>query len=116
TRLALSVTDAPQAASWIEGVLQGSALLILHQDNLWRALDRWLSELSGETFEALLPVLRRAFANFQPPERRAMGEKVRALGSTAHGSDRQTAGTMLENLDQQRAALVLPLLSHIVGV
>jgi hypothetical protein len=112
TRLALSATDAPQAARWIEGILQGSALLILHQDGLWRALDRWLSELSRETFEALLPVLRRSFSNFQAPERRAMAEKVQALGNPGL---RLRSGSAEKILDQERAALVLPILSRIVG-
>jgi hypothetical protein len=115
TRLSLSTAgEARQAASWIEGVLQGSALLILHQDSLWRSLDRWLRELSAETFEALLPILRRAFANFQGPERRAMGEKVRRLGSDP---GRQGGGeSNSKRLNQEHAALVLPILAQILGV
>ena len=86
TRLALATANpAPQAAAWIEGILRGSALTVLHQDGLWRALDRWL-ELQAETFEALLPILRRAFSNFQPPERRQMGEKVKHLHTTDVGT------------------------------
>jgi hypothetical protein len=117
-RLALSTAgDTAQAAQWIEGVLQGSALLVLHQDGLWRVLDRWLSELAGDTFEALLPILRRAFAGFQASERRAMGEKVQALNTTDHyaGSTRRNrSGTTEEALDHERATIVLPLLAQIL--
>jgi hypothetical protein len=117
-RLALSTAgDTAQAAQWIEGVLQGSALLVLHQDGLWRVLDRWLSELVGDTFEALLPILRRAFAGFQASERRAMGEKVQALNTTDHyaGSTRRNrSGTTEEALDHERATVVLPLLAQIL--
>ncbi len=116
-RLALSTaSDTAQAASWIEGVLQGSALLILHQDGLWRVLNRWLCELSGETFEALLPVLRRAFANFQAPERRAMSEKVRGLHlQQPEGVKHQSSsGTPVKDLDHERATRILPLLAHIL--
>src|SRR5262249_37413215 len=75
------VVPAPQAAAWVEGVLRGSGLLLMHQDGLWSALDAWLADLSVEVFVALLPMLRRAFAGFQPPERRNMAEKVKRLGS-----------------------------------
>ena len=118
-RLALSpVNPAAQAAAWIEGVLYGSGLLLLHQDGLWRALDRWLRELSDDTFKVLLPVLRRAFSGFEPPERRAMGEKVRRLHSTTPtgkpGS--HDTGALLENINEERANSVLPVLAHILGV
>ena len=121
-RLALSpVTEAPQAAAWVEGVLRGSGLQVLHQDSLWIALDGWLSELSGDVFVALLPLLRRAFSGFQPPERRAMGEKVKYLRSlpqsTAQGTTRH--GRRMQGhiaLNQQRADSVLPVLAQILGV
>ncbi|GHO45498.1 DUF5682 family protein [Ktedonospora formicarum] len=108
---------ATQAASWIEGVLTGSGFLVLHIDNLWSALNSWLSELSVDTFEQLLPILRRAFSEFQPPERRSMGEKVKHL---THTSEPGTSGTTSlqeqRPLNQQRAESVLPLLAQIMGV
>lgn len=119
TRLALATANpAPQAAAWIEGILRGSALTVLHQDGLWRALDRWLRDLSVETFEALLPILRRAFSNFQPPERRQMGEKVKhlqATGTTATTREKR-GGLDLSKINQERANSVLPVLAQIMGV
>ncbi len=120
TRLALSpATTAPRAAAWIEGVLRGSGLLVLHQDGLWRALNRWLSELTTETFEMLLPILRRAFSSFQSPERRAMGEKVKHLRvSSAETPATKKHGVIAEEstIHQARADTVLPILAHIMGV
>ncbi len=118
-RLALSpVNAAAQAAAWIEGVLYGSGLLLLHQDGLWRALDRWLRELSDDTFKVLLPILRRAFSGFEPPERRAMGEKVRGLHSAtpAGRTGSHDKSAVLENINEERAMSVLPVLAHILGV
>ena len=113
--LALSrVAPAEQAAAWIEGVLRGSGLILLHQDDLWRALDAWLAELDADTFTALLPLLRRAFSGFHAPERRAMGEKVLRLRTSAHSSAPEV-GADLTNIDQERARLVLPVLAHLVG-
>jgi Family of unknown function (DUF5682) len=118
TGLALSTANpAPQAAAWIEGVLRGSALTVLHQDGLWHALDAWLSDLNGETFEALLPILRRAFSDFQPAERRKMGEKVKHLTATpGTQSHLGIAGKETRQVNQERAATVLPVLAQILGV
>ena len=119
--LALSpVMPAPQAAAWVEGVLRGSGLLLLHQDGLWSALDAWLADLAPDAFVALLPLLRRAFSGFQAPERRAMGEKVKrlrlpgAVGGGAHAAQSRSGGARA--LDTGRANVVLPVLAQILGV
>jgi len=118
-RLALSpVVPADQAAAWVEGVLRGTGLLLLHQDDLWRALDAWLVDLMPEVFVALLPFLRRAFSGFQAPELQAMGEKVARLQHTpaaAHfPSSEQDRGFAVIN--QERADRVLPVLAQILGI
>jgi hypothetical protein len=113
-RLALStVTPAPHAGAWVEGVLQGGGLALLHQDGLWQALDGWLSELAPEEFVALLPLLRRSFSGFQPPERRQMGEKVKKL-RTPGGQAPSGAGAIAP-INRERADLVLPVLAQILG-
>ncbi|HEU5228812.1 MAG TPA: DUF5682 family protein [Ktedonobacteraceae bacterium] len=118
TRLALSLaTPAPQAASWIEGVLHGSGMLVLHQDGLWRALDAWMSELPLDVFDALLPILRRSFSGFQAPERQQMGEKVKRLHTSSPAHSGQTMGGVAQSdLDQERADKILPVLAQIMGV
>jgi Family of unknown function (DUF5682) len=117
TQLALSlVTPASQAAAWIEGVLRGSGLLMLHQDNLWKTLDHWLSNLSPDTFDALLPILRRAFSSFQPPERRRMGEKVKYLHRSDRGSQDADSSGSTQSINIDRAQKVLPILASIMGV
>ncbi len=115
-RLALGgANPIEQAAAWIEGVVFGQGIILLHQDGLWRALDRWLSELDGEAFVAVLPLLRRAFSGFEGPERRQMGDKVRHL----RGGDGTTAPSGKardETLNRERADAVLPVLAQILGV
>ena len=119
-RLALApVTPAAVAAAWIEGVTRGSGLLLLQHDDLWAALDGWLTELAPDTFVELLPLLRRAFASFQPPERRAMGEKIKRLprdgdGATAGSGPDSVDG--MAGIDPARADRVLPVLAHVLGV
>jgi hypothetical protein len=113
-RLALStVTPAPQAGAWVEGVLQGSPSTLIREDGLWQALDGWLSELAPEEFIALLPLLRRSFSDFQPPERRQMGEKVKKLRTP--GGQAQSGDGELAPINRGRADLVLPVLAQILG-
>ncbi len=116
-RLALSpAIPVHQAAAWLEGLLRGSGLGLIHQDAIWIALDEWICGHSQEAFVELLPLLRRSFAGFQPPERRSMSEKVKKL---ARGLDKASIPTVAkadESIDAGRASLVLPVLAHILGV
>ena len=108
--LALSVANEPvQAAAWVEGFLQGSGLLLLHDDGIWQVLDSWVMGLSADAFTALLPLLRRTFSAFPAPERRQMGERVRG--------GPQVAGQTVEvGFDRERADAVLPLVAQLLGV
>lgn len=109
-RLALSPAEKPHvAAAWLEGLLRGSAVLLLHQDEVWLALDAWLASLTGDAFRELLPLTRRAFSPFDPSERRAIAERIARGG-------RAPSGTISAALDPARVALVRPVLSRILGV
>jgi hypothetical protein len=115
-RLALSpATEPAQAAAWAEGLLRGSALLLLHHDGVWSALDHWLASLSDEAFVEMLPLVRRAFAEFSSAERRQMGDKVKRLRAGPDGAPVKVVASA-DDLDPARAALVNPVLSLILGV
>lgn len=108
---ALSGAAAPaQAGAWVEGLLRGSAAALLHHEDFWRVLDGWLTSLTGETFEELLPLLRRAFSNFPPPQRRRMAEKVRHLSAPA-----PSAPDAAYPVNEARARQVLPVLALVLG-
>jgi len=110
--LALSTAaDPPQAAAWVEGFLKGSGTLLLHDKTLWSVLDGWVSSLSGDSFTALLPLLRRTFSTFAAPERHQMGERVKQ-GPTVQASAVETT----EDFDQARADAVLPLVARLLGI
>jgi hypothetical protein len=113
--LALSrAVSRAEAAAWLEGLLRGSGLLLVHQDGVWTALDHWLLTLAPEEFPTVLPLLRRAFANFSDAERRVMGDKVKRLVSGAGGAN--ASRDRAAHLDHERAARVLPVLAHLLGV
>jgi hypothetical protein len=100
-------TPPAHAAHWVEGFLAGGGLLLVHDAALLSLVDEWLSAVATDSFTDVLPLLRRTFGTFAPPERRSIGERVRGGVS----ADEPAA----VRLDQERAALVLPTLSTLLG-
>ncbi|MGW5876851.1 DUF5682 family protein [Nocardiopsis terrae] len=77
-------TEPTRAAAWLEGFLQGSGLVLVHDERLLELVDTWLLGLSEDRFTAVLPLLRRTFGAFGGPERQEIGEAVtRADGGPA---------------------------------
>ncbi|WP_017614609.1 DUF5682 family protein [Nocardiopsis salina] len=66
-------TEPARAAAWIEGFLQGSGLVLVHDERLLDLIDAWMTGLSPERFADVLPLLRRTFGAFAAPERRSIG-------------------------------------------
>jgi hypothetical protein len=107
--LALSIANSPtQAANWIDGLLRGSGLLLLHNATLWQILDDWLTQLSPDNFVMTLPLLRRTFSQFAAPERRQMGEQISQ-------TETRTGGNSIA-IQSDQADTILPLLSQLLGV
>jgi hypothetical protein len=116
TGMALSLAgDAAAAAAWLRGLFRGSGLSLLHQDALWKAVDCWLRELSAERFTETLPLVRRAFADFTPSERRQMGEKVKRLETAGTRPSAAKGPGTAPPIHAARAALVLPTLKLLIG-
>ena len=109
-------TPTAEAAAWVAGVLRGGAQMMLAQDGLWLALDGWLAALDGETFVALLPLLRRAFADFEAPARRTMGEKVKRLHHAETAGETGGVTGKTGAVVEERARRVLPVLAQVLGV
>ena len=107
-RLPLTVGTPPaHGAAWVEGFLSGGGLLLVHDDALLELLDDWLADIASDSFDDVLPLLRRTFGAFAAGERRAIGERV--------AGPRQAADAAGPALDHDRAALVLPTLSALLG-
>ena len=109
--------DPAHGASWIEGLLAGSGLLLVHDRALLALVDEWVGEVSSDIFNDVLPLLRRSFALFEQGERRLIGDAVRRLsvqgggGSPALGDQAQD----VDHVNQERAEAVLPLVSLLLG-
>ncbi|HEX7168185.1 MAG TPA: DUF5682 family protein, partial [Acidimicrobiales bacterium] len=109
--LALSVgADHVQAAAWIEAFLLGDALLLIHDASLLATLDEWIAGARPDVFDDVLPILRRAFARYEPAERRLIGEHA-ARGPRAEGAPADDD----DELDAERTALVVPRIRLLLG-
>jgi hypothetical protein len=114
TATALGLALAPAqptayATAWIEGFLRGSGLVLIHHRELFDLLDAWLGSLPEDTFRAVVPLLRRAFAEFSLPERRQIMDLAGA------GPAAPVAATEAPSFDWARGRRVLPVLRELVG-
>lgn len=107
-------TPLKQSAAWIEGLLQGSGLLLVHHDPLLALLDGWLNNLSPEAFIESLPLLRRSFARFADPERRQIGELVRQRSGPAQAT-RNSRPDLPPGFAPELARMSLPILQTLLG-
>lgn len=110
-RYALSRATPPLAAAqWLEGFLQGSGLLLLHNHPLWNLLDNWVDELNEESFNDVLPLLRRTFSRFPQPERERM------LSLAKQGQVIVATGNAVVEFEEERAAMALPTVKILLGI
>ena len=109
-RLVLSPGAEPAiGAGWVEGFLRDSGTILLHDQELFDAIDRWVTDMPQDAFENVLPLLRRTIATFSVPERRSIGERILA-------GRRERRATAAAGIDEARADLVMPILARILGV
>jgi hypothetical protein len=99
--------EPTQAGAWVDGFLRGSGVMLLHDEQLWAVLDNWVSELKGEVFTELLPLLRRTFASFPAGERRQMGERVKGQAVVTRREDA---------FDEEAAVKSLALVAKMLGL
>jgi hypothetical protein len=100
-------TPPLEAAQWLEGFLQGSGLLLLHNNSLWNLLDTWVDGLNEDVFRDTLPLLRRTFSRFPAPER----ERMLNLAKQGQVVEKIAQAT---DYEEERAARVLPLVRRLL--
>jgi len=110
----LSVGTAPAAgAAWLDGFLEGDMVLLLHDQELLRIIDDWVTAVDETTFEDLLPLLRRTFSRFEAAERRRLGTRLRNRDATSSFSAGDEDGT---DLDWARAAPAVRRMAELLGL
>jgi hypothetical protein len=99
---------AADKAAWVDGFFSDGALLLVHDAELRRLLDEWVSQLDEAQFVDMLPLLRRTFGTFAPAERQAIAERI-ALGTSS--VDRQLS----DEVELELAAPALATVDLILG-
>lgn len=106
------------AAAWLDGFLNRQALVLLHDEAIWGAVDAWLSQLGETQFVQILPLVRRSFSAFSNHDRQSLGEKAKHSlshpGAAAPAA--RSAGTDSAAWDEQRAASAIPVLNELLGL
>ena len=106
-----TATQPDKAAAWLEGFLKGSGTILLIDHDLWNLVNNWIGELDEEIFTRLLPLLRRTFSNFSGPERKKLGEKVKAGSSGTAVLPKIETG-----LDAERAQQGIAVIMQLLGL
>ena len=105
--LALSPARPVGAVSaWLDGVLGDDGALLLTDPGLLALTDDWVVTLPPESFDGVLPALRRSFARFEAAQRRTIGEGLRGL-------ERERAE---HALDDDLGMLPVPFVLRLLGV
>jgi hypothetical protein len=102
--------DPGRAAAWIEGLVAGSGLLLVHDRLLLAVIDGWLAGVSEAVFDDVVPLLRRAFSEFEAAERRMIAESAGRLDGSGTATKPTPGAAGLGRIDEDRAAAVVPLL------
>ncbi|MEM1333733.1 MAG: DUF5682 family protein, partial [Actinomycetota bacterium] len=98
-----------EGAAFVEGFLAGSGTVLLHDTELLDVVDRWLSSLTTDAFDAVLALLRRTFGGFEAAERRQ-------LMALLTGGDLRRVTGFGSDVDPTRAADALRTVRHLLGL
>lgn len=72
----VSAIEPAESAYWLDGFLNDQALVLIHDDAIWGAVDQWMTSLTPPQFIQVLPMIRRSFSNFSNQDRHSLGEKA----------------------------------------
>ena len=115
----LSLGAAPMdVAAWLDGFLNQQALVLMHDEAIWGAVDAWLTGLGEVQFAQILPLVRRSFANFSNHERQSLGEKAKRAPVAGGAAVLPAVGAADDAApwDESRALRALPVVNELLGL
>jgi len=105
---AIPVLDA---GAWLEGFIDQSGEVFLHDDELFVVVDDWLQSASEESFIEILPMMRRSFSDFDAVLRRRLMQRLSKLPTASiTGSTKQSDNSIGSAAFEK----MLPLLNQLV--
>ena len=103
--------ELTQMAFWIDGFMQGSGLLLIHDQTLWQLLDQFVVGLKPDQFQMIMPLLRRTFSSFSEATRQQINQRIRHGQSPAPVEAETAVG-----FNETRAQAILPSLRELLGI
>lgn len=108
---ALSIQQDPNfAVNWLEGFLKDAGNLLILDDIIWNIVYEWVASISNDTFQELVPLLRRTFAAFNATEKTKLAEKVK------HGKAQAVSHKIDIGIDIERAQRVIPIIEKLLQI
>lgn len=118
-----SVGNSPSdIAFWFEGFLEGSGTVLLLDDVLWGLVNSFICNLDQESFDQILPIMRRTFSTFEQHERTQLGQKAKAYDPEKAAAQGTSVGANLAQLsagnlpDDKLARPVIELVCSFLGI
>lgn len=105
-------SDPMDAAHWAEGFLSEGAAHLIHKPGLLELIHQWLTGLSKNHFTSTLPLLRRTFGLFSPPER----QQISNLISSGAGKLGQPHYAQPASLNQTRSLPAIDTVAKILDL
>jgi hypothetical protein len=102
-------TPPAVGAAFVEGFLAGSGSVLVHDADLLGVLDDWVAALPGDSFDAVIVLLRRTFGAFEAAERRQLTAVLMGLGAAGPGG-------FGDDVDPERAAASLVTVRRMLGL
>ena len=96
--------DPDAIAFWFEGFFENSGTLLLLDAELWGMVNSFVSQLDDESFEHILPTMRRTVSSFTAHERTQLGSKAKDFYLAAETENSLPAGASSPATDQGAAA------------
>lgn len=94
-----SVGNTPnEMAFWFEGFLENSGTVLLLDDVLWGLVNDFMCGLDEESFQQILPIMRRTFSTFEQHERTQLGQKAKDF-DPEQAQEAGTTGKMAQRGD-----------------
>ena len=102
--------DIVYSAQWLEGFLNQSVALLIHDDDVWTIVSGWVKQLNDDNFNDVLPLLRRTFSSFRSSEKNKIAERVKYFSKTT------ASGNSENDWHIERAEKVIPIVKQLFGL
>lgn len=109
--LRMNVVDDPHdVASWLEGFLSNSGLILIYDNVILQLVDDWLGNLTEDHFISMLPLLRRTMSTYSHAEQKRIWQRILSI------DNEELLFSEPKHIDPQSARRTLPLIANFLNL